>query len=68
MTAYYVDTSALIKRYVDEAGSDWLRATLKAQPLPSIIVVHLMIMEVTSALTRRLREGNLTSADLSQPP
>ena len=32
MTAYYVDTSALIKRYVDEVGSGWLRATLNVQP------------------------------------
>ena len=26
MTTYYVDTSALVKRYIDEAGSDWVRA------------------------------------------
>ena len=26
MNSYYLDTSALVKRYVDETGSDWLRA------------------------------------------
>ena len=62
MTTYYLDTSALIKRYVDEPGSDWLQATLSTQPPPSIIVVHLAIVEVTSALARRLREGLLTPA------
>ena len=66
MTTYYLDTSALIKRYVDEVGSDWLRATLDAQPLPSIVTVHLIIVEVTSALTRRMREGTLTPAEYVQ--
>lgn len=66
MTTYYVDTSALIKRYVDEVGSDWLRAEFNMQPFPSIIVVHLTIVEVTSALTRRMREGILTPAEYAQ--
>jgi len=66
MTTYYLDTSALIKRYVDEVGSDWLRATLNARPSPSIVVVHLIIVEVTSALTRRTREGTLTPAEYAQ--
>lgn len=60
MTTYYVDSSALIKRYVDETGSDWLRATLGVQPSPAVIVVHLVTVEMTSAFTRRLREGVLT--------
>ena len=63
MTTYYLDTSALIKRYVDEAGSGWLRATLAALDPPSLIVAHLAIVEVTSALMRRVRDGSLTPAD-----
>jgi len=66
MTTYYLDTSALIKRYIDEVGSDWLRATLDAQPPPSIIVVHLITVEVTSALARRMREGILTPMEYEQ--
>jgi len=66
MTTYYLDTSALIKRYVDEIGSDWLRATLAGQLPPSIIIVHLAVVEVTSALRRRLREGALTQRDYVQ--
>ncbi len=66
MTTYYLDTSALIKRYVDEVGSGWLRAMLNVQPSPSIVVVHLIIVEVTSALTRRTREGTLTPAEYAQ--
>jgi len=66
MTTYYLDTSALIKRYVDEVGSNWLRAMLDVRPPPSVIIVHLAIVEVTSALTRRMREGTLTPAEYAQ--
>lgn len=66
MTTYYADTSALVKRYVDEEGSAWLRATLDAQPSPSIVVVHLLLVEVTSALTRRVREGVLIPTEYTQ--
>ena len=60
MTTYYMDTSALAKRYIDEAGSDWVRTTLRQLPSPSVIVVNLAIVEMTSALTRRRRDGLLT--------
>jgi predicted nucleic acid-binding protein len=66
VTTYYVDTSALVKRYVDETGSGWLRTALGAEPSPSIIIVHLAVVEMTSALTRRLREGVLTTAEHAQ--
>jgi len=66
VTTYYLDTSALIKRYVDETGSPWLRALLDTQPRPSIVLVHLVIVEVTSALARRVREGVLTDVEYAQ--
>ena len=66
MTTYYVDTSALVKRYVDETGSDWLRTMLSAEPTHSAIIMHLAMVEMTSALTRRLREGVLTPAEYAQ--
>jgi hypothetical protein len=39
---------------------------LGAEPSPSIIIVHLAIVEMTGALTRRLREGALTPAEYTQ--
>jgi predicted nucleic acid-binding protein len=66
MTTYYVDTSALVKRYIDEAGSDWVRATFRQSPLPSVIFVNLAIVEMTSALARRRRESLLTPAEYGQ--
>jgi predicted nucleic acid-binding protein len=66
VTTYYLDTSALVKRYVDEAGSEWVRTTLSQSPSPSLIVVHLAIVEITSALTRRLRDGSLPPVDYAR--
>jgi len=66
MTTFYVDTSALVKRYIDEVGSNWIRATLGQSPLPSVLVVHLAIVEMTSALVRRQREGVLTPLEYTQ--
>jgi predicted nucleic acid-binding protein len=66
MTTYYVDTSALVKRYIDKVGSNWVRATLGQSPPPSVIVVHLAIVEMTSALTRRWRDGTLMPAEYAQ--
>ena len=59
MSHYYLDASALVKRYVDEVGSDWLRATV-AHARPSLLFTSRMtIVEVISAFARRAREGSL---------
>jgi predicted nucleic acid-binding protein len=66
VTTYYLDTSALIKRYVDETGSDWLQTQIDAQPPPTLVIVHLAIVEMTSALARRMREGVLNPEEYHQ--
>lgn len=63
MSHYYLDTSAVVKYYVDEVGSDWIRALIKATPMPLFVISHLVSVEIYSAFNRRLREGSLTSAD-----
>ena len=63
MSSYYFDTSALVKVYVDETGSGWVRSLIRATPQPLLLVSHLVSAEVISALTRRLREGSLTAED-----
>jgi len=64
MVTYYVDTSALLKRYVDEVGSDWLRRELFV-PVRQVVIVttQLLIVETISALNRRVREGAVTHHD-----
>ncbi len=66
MTTCYLDTSALVKRYVNEVGSSWLRGLLGSKAPPAIVVVHFVTVEVTSALMRRLREGVLNTAEYEQ--
>ncbi len=63
MTTYYADTSALVKRYVDEAGEHLASSGICTRPPPTIVIVHLATVEVTDAFTRRLREGVLTPAE-----
>jgi len=62
---YYLDASALVKRYVDEVGSDWLR-TIIASTRPLLLFTSRMtIVEVISAFARRVREGSLSSEELA---
>ena len=65
MSHYYLDASALVKRYVDEVGSDWLR-TIIASTRPLLLFTSRMtIVEVISAFARRVREGSLSSEELA---
>jgi hypothetical protein len=55
----YFDTSALVKRYVAEPGSDWVNALLDSDDAPLVFISHLTVVEATSAFARRAREGSL---------
>ncbi|MBW4599492.1 MAG: type II toxin-antitoxin system VapC family toxin [Calothrix sp. FI2-JRJ7] len=63
MTAYFVDSSALVKRYVPETGSTWIQALSAPQESNLLFITRITWVEVLSALARREREGTLTSAD-----
>ena len=59
MTAQYFDTSALVKRYVDEVGSLWVRD--RVDTATGLLLTSSMTrVEVACALARRYREGTLT--------
>ena len=48
MSIYYFDTSALLKRYVTETGSAWVRQICANQDLETRLPLHeVMIGEVT---------------------
>ena len=49
MPLFYVDTSALVKRYHVELGSDQVDR-LFADPAASLVTANLAITELTSAL------------------
>lgn len=58
---YYLDTSALIKRYVAEVGSRWLINLVNAAPF--LFTSRLTMVEVRSVLARRKREVSITTQD-----
>jgi predicted nucleic acid-binding protein len=68
MTTYYLDTSAAVKLYVPEVGSDWLRGCVGLEQEPAVLSSLLLRIEMQSAFSRRLRDGTVTSdeyADMS---
>lgn len=65
MSIYYLDTSALVKYYVNEVGSDWLREIINAVQPPLLFASRMIIVEVMSAFARRGRDGSLTQEELT---
>jgi len=59
MTTYYLDTSALSKRYVQETGTTWVRALIDPAAGHTLLTARITMVEVYSALARRRREGSV---------
>lgn len=60
VTVYYADTSALLKRYVQEKGSAWLMAIITPEDPELVVTSKLTLAETASAFARRKREGTIT--------
>ena len=65
MSHYYLDASALVKRYVDEVGSDWLCALVVSAQNPLLFIWRMTIIEVISAFARRVRDGSLAMQEFA---
>jgi len=63
MTTYYLDTSALSKRYVQETGTAWVRALISPATGHTLLTARITMVEIYSALARRKREGSVSAAD-----
>jgi hypothetical protein len=62
MASLYLDTSALVKRYVEEVGSPWLRR-LVARPVHQVVyTAALTEVEMCSALQRLVRERRIEAS------
>ncbi|MCA1597689.1 MAG: type II toxin-antitoxin system VapC family toxin [Chloroflexi bacterium] len=62
MAAYYLDTSALVKRYVTERGSSWVEA-LVVPDEHDLYTGRLTAVEMIAALSRKARTGGTTPAE-----
>lgn len=61
MSNFYVDTSALGKRYINEIGSTWVRNWMRPAAGNVIIVSDLTVVEGCSVFARLHRETRITS-------
>ena len=60
---YYLDSSALVKRYAAEAGSLQMAALIEGDN--RIVVSWLVVPETLAAVARRARSGSMAPSDLA---
>lgn len=62
MSIYYFDSSAIVKRYVSEPGSEWVRLVCEAvdpdtrAKLNTIMLGEITVVEVTAAFAKRIHK------------
>lgn len=66
MKISFLDSSALVKRYVTEVGSIWIQALTTPTVPQMIIVARITWVEVLSAFARLQREGKIDSAQMTK--
>jgi predicted nucleic acid-binding protein len=64
MAAYYFDSSALVKRYVEERGSNHVERLL-SDPATVVYVSRIAGAEVVAAVTRRARGGRVDEGQIA---
>jgi predicted nucleic acid-binding protein len=65
VAGYFVDSSALVKRYVQEVGTSWVRSLTHRGSANQIYLARITVVEVTSAVARRRKGGTLTPSRAS---
>jgi predicted nucleic acid-binding protein len=61
MSFFYLDSSVVVKRYVDEPGSAWTRLLI-TEPENIVILSEIAIVEVSAALALSVRTGKVRKA------
>jgi uncharacterized protein len=61
VTGYFLDTSALVKRYVVENGTTWMRAITHLDREHVFHTAQITLVEIMAAINRRHREGSLSA-------
>jgi hypothetical protein len=63
MAVYFLDSSALVKRYIRETGTDWVASLFSPDFGNDCFVAAIAGVEIIAAITRRARSGSLKAAD-----
>lgn len=66
MNSFYLDASALVKRYVLEKGSPHVHAILDGVPHNRIYLLNVGAGEVVSILVRKRNAGSISTASFGQ--
>lgn len=63
MAVYFLDSSALVKRYINETGSAWVLGLFDLTLNNEFFVAAVAGVEIVAAVTRRSRNGSIAAAD-----
>ena len=63
MTIYFVDSSALVKRYINEIGSAWVLSLFDPALNNDILIAAITSVEIVAAITRRSRGRSINATD-----
>jgi uncharacterized protein len=63
MTIYFVDSSALVKRYISEVGSTWVLELFDPAAEHEIFIAAITGVEIVAAIARRARNGSISASD-----
>ena len=63
MAGFFCDSSAIVKRYVNEIGSNFVDGLADLNSGNVILLARITRVEVVSAIARRLKNGSVTAAD-----
>ena len=63
MTAFFFDSSAIVKRYVAETGSAYVDGLTDLKSGNLVLLARITRVEVAAAVARRLKGASLTTAD-----
>jgi predicted nucleic acid-binding protein len=63
MSVYFLDSSALVKRYVAEIGSGWVVSLCNPTLKNDVFIAAITAVEITAAISRRSRAGSINIQD-----
>ncbi|WP_414579685.1 type II toxin-antitoxin system VapC family toxin [Anabaena sp. CCY 9402-a] len=63
MSVYFLDSSALVKRYISETGSAWILGLFDPTLKNEVFIAAITGVEIIAAITRRSRGGSISLTD-----
>lgn len=61
MAVYFFDSSAIVKRYLNETGTSWVNSVTDLSSSTQVYLARITMVEVISAITRKARGEGLSA-------